>query len=438
MATKILTFISPLAFVGALALAAPAQPVIIGPSGEQKLPEIEQASESFQKGKVDEAYALLQAAVKKKPTLPPARLMLARFFLLTDEAKMGRQVLEQAAAENPRHPEVYLTVAGLSMAEGRFTEALLAYQAALDHAAAESWTAEQKLDFRRQARAGLASCYETRQDWSSARTHLAAWAELDPKSPQARHRLGRCLFQLGKPDEADTELAEAARLSSMLEPAAVTLARLWSQKGDQKKASEYLDQALQKHPKNLRVQTAYAEWLLEQGQIDEALKRIEAAAKIDSKAREPERLRGLVARMRKDYATAEKVFTALAEQAPNEFYPIDQLALVLIEQKDEEKRRRAVKLAEANARQFRRVPDALATLGWIYFRTDKAEDAEKVLNIALSSGMASADASYYLARVLEKNGKMTDVPKLLRGALDVKGLFVHRKEAQTWLNEIKK
>jgi Tfp pilus assembly protein PilF len=430
----------PMALVATFALvqSLPAAPDIIGPSGEPRLLEVDQASESFQKGKVDEAYALLQEAVKKKPTLPPARLMLARFFLLTDQAKTARQVLEQAASENPRHPDVYLTVAGLSLAEGRFTEALLSYQAALDHAAADNWTAQQKLVFRREARAGLATGYETRQDWSNARTHLAAWVELDPKSAPAHHRLGRCLFQLGKADEAEAELEEAARLGTTLEPAAVTLARLWSQKGEQKKAGEWLDKAVQRHGKNLRVQTAFAEWLVEQGRLDEALTRVDAAAKIDAKAREPERLRGLVARLGKDYPTAEKIFTALATDAPNEFYPADQLALVLIEQKDEDRRRRAVKLAEANARQFAAIPEALATLGWIYFRTDKAEDAEKLLTVALSSGVASADASYYLARVLEKNGKTAEIPKLLRRALDTKGMFVYRKEAQAWLKELKK
>src|SRR5438105_12027168 len=84
-----------------------AGPAWAGPVNAQtnpavKIKEIEDAGAALQRGQIDDAYKLLQEAVKKNPHLPPAQLMLARLFLATNEGqRQGRAVLERAAAENP-------------------------------------------------------------------------------------------------------------------------------------------------------------------------------------------------------------------------------------------------------------------------------------------------------------------------------------------------
>src|SRR6478609_3677657 len=129
---------------------AAATPLVAGPTPTTgapaaKIEEIEKAGEKLMRGQMDEAYKLLQEAVRKKPDLPPARLMLARLFLASKEGhQQGRAFLEQAVAEHPDHPEVYLTCASLSLGEGRVTETILNCQKALDLASAGRWTAEQK------------------------------------------------------------------------------------------------------------------------------------------------------------------------------------------------------------------------------------------------------------------------------------------------------
>src|SRR5262245_55695710 len=76
---------------------------------QAKNEDIEKAGEALRKGQFDDAYKLLQEAVKKKPDLPPARLMLARMFSrVQDMGPQARATLELAAAENPDHPEIYL------------------------------------------------------------------------------------------------------------------------------------------------------------------------------------------------------------------------------------------------------------------------------------------------------------------------------------------
>src|SRR5436305_12662797 len=97
---------------GLAAGPAPAGPVNVLNNPTAKIEEIEKAGAALQRGQVDEAYKQLVEATKKNPSLPPARLMLAR-LLGTSNTREGQQqaraVLEQAAAENPDHPEVFLT-----------------------------------------------------------------------------------------------------------------------------------------------------------------------------------------------------------------------------------------------------------------------------------------------------------------------------------------
>src|SRR5581483_8816977 len=133
----------------AVLTAALVSPAVAGPvstTGTQlaKIEEIEKAGAALQKGQVDEAYKLLQEAVKKKPDLPPARLMLARLYMSTNTKEgqqQGRAILETAAGENPNHPEIYLTCGSLALGEGRLSEALLNCQRAFELASSGKWSA---------------------------------------------------------------------------------------------------------------------------------------------------------------------------------------------------------------------------------------------------------------------------------------------------------
>jgi Tfp pilus assembly protein PilF len=284
----------------------------------------------------------------------------------------------------------------------------------------------------------MAAAAEARKDWATARMHLTSWLEQEPKNGQARQRLARSLFLIGSPDDALVELDKAVKDEPSLEAPAVSMGRLWALKGDAKKAGEWFEKAAQKEPESARVHQAYGEWLLEQGRIDEAKIHADAAARLDPKAKETDRLRGLIARHSRDYATAEKIFDGLLRDAPADFFASNQLALVLAEQKEEDKKRKAVQLAEVNARQYQKNADALATLGWVYWRNDRAEEAEKALSLAVSGGQATSDTAFYLATVLDKRGKKDDLQKLLQSAVDTTGPFIYRKEATAWLDELKK
>ena len=83
-------------------------------------------------------------------------------------------------------------------------------------------------------------------------------------------------------------------------------------------------------------------------------------------------------------------------------------------------------------------PRALATLGAVYFRTQRLDDAEKLLTAVFQSGQAQSDDVLALARVEEARGKKDLVAPLLKKAIAVSGLFIERNEAKHWLEELEK
>lgn len=140
--------------------------------------------------------------------------------------------------------------------------------------------------------------------------------------------------------------------------------------------------------------------------------------------------------MRKDFAKSELIFQALADQSPGDVLLRNQLALVLAEQADQTKGRRALELAELSVRQDPEGPDTLATLAHVYYRLQRTEDAEKVLQAIVESGQASSDAAYTLARVKADQGNPEVALALIRTALAAPGLFIHRDDARQWLDRL--
>ena len=279
---------------------------------------------------------------------------------------------------------------------------------------------------------------ESRGDWKAARAALGDWLKHEPGNAAARQRLGKALFQLAEHKAACEQLELAAKADASLEPPAITMAWLFTRGGDLKKAEEWIIYANKAAPESVAVQMGSAAWLLEQGRGDEAASHAESAAKLDPKSPSIKRLMGLAARQRKDFGQAEQIFEGLSHNAPADAWVRNQLALALVQQTDETKRRRALDLAELSVRQNSKAPDSLATLGTVYFRLNRLDDAEKLLAAVFRNGQSQSDDVLALARVEAARGKKDVVVPLLKKALAASGMFLERDEAKRWLAELEK
>jgi tetratricopeptide (TPR) repeat protein len=438
---------APLAFLAAFA-AAPASADIVDKNKEatnkpeEKNPLIEDAGKRLAEGKVDEAYDLLKQAVAKKAELPPARLMLYRLMKMIQQYQPRlHAVMEMAITENPNHPLVYLDNAGLALAEGRLTDAILNSDKALSlGSGGTQWTPDQKKEIEQVGRQYLASAYEARGKWEEARTQLTTLISKDATNPQYHFHLAQALFFLDKPKDAEEELKVMAKndKAGNLGSPDVAMALLWSRKGENKDARAWFDKAIKADVNNVRSQMAYANWLTQQNEFPEAKLHIDVAAKQKPDDVEAQKFQGLIARAQKDYPKAEELFKRILVSSPDDFFARDNLSLALIEQQGESKQKQAKEHAELNAKANPKSPEALATLGYVYYQLKNVGAALEALQQSLnaSNGQMTPDTGYYLA-LCWKDSRPDDAKKVLREVLQPnRGLFVNSKEARDLLTKL--
>ncbi|MBL9125225.1 MAG: tetratricopeptide repeat protein [Planctomycetaceae bacterium] len=419
------------------ALAVPITTDQIGVKVEPQVsPELEAAVKEFNQQHFDKALELLNSAAEKNPELPPGRTTLARFFLQANQIPVARAMIEQAVLEQPEDPEAYRMLGDIAFSERRMTESRLVFEELARRAEKFSGNPKRKSNYITAAHAGLAAVAEAQQQWEVARQHLTAWLALDPKNAGAHHRMGQALFGLEKPDEAYRELQTAAAAVPELPAPEVTMGRLYQQAGNEEQAAEWMKQAIAKSPDSLTARLGVAQWEWERGELEAAQQNVDAALKLKADSLEAQVLAGLIHRFQKNYAAAEQNLQAAYLAAPNNAMAANQLALVLIEQADEAKKRRAIELAEHNSRQFGNNPEVAATLGWIYFQNGRAEDAAKIFKVVANAGRVSPDTAYFMARLANQAGQGSDALPALRSALESRSPFAYRDEASKLLAEI--
>jgi len=431
------------AFGVAAATHLQAEPIPAGdipePTGttDQQIPEVVDAVTAFKDRDFDGALKLLKEAVKKHADLPPAQVIMAQLFSQVRQAAGMRSSLERAVIDAPDDPEAYVILGDFALRGRRVTEADLLYAKAAALTKGFTGSAKRKKILEPRIYGGLAAVAEARQDWSTAQKYLNDWLKIDPKSAVAMQRLGRALFQQKKANEAYEQLkaAAAADPENVLTPAA-RLAQFYEQAGDHEAAKKWMTYALQSAPKKLRTRLVAAQWALETDQLKEAQTQAAAAMQIDPKSLEAKVLRGVIALFQKDYQAAESYFEAAHLQSPGNFAASNNLALALVEQNDESKKRRALEYAQSNARQYPRVVEAGSTYGWVLYKLDRLDEAERVLRQTATSGNLSADTAYYIAQVSADRGRKEEAKQLLESALKSKRPFSKREEAQALLKKV--
>ncbi len=425
-----------------LAAVARAEPVGVGDPFGTRLsapstqhPEVVQAQARFDKQDIEGALTLLRNAYVRYGESHP-RVMLARMYFAANKRAEGRDQLEQAVVQEPNHPEPYLVCADLAYAERRYVDGALLFERAGQAASEFGGSEDTTRRYRIHAAAGNAAVAEKQFLWHKARRWLEEWIKLDASNATAHKKLGRALFAVGLRKEAYGELEAAVKLDATMPPAAITFGRLYGETGDEESAMKWMDHAVRKEPNSARAHLGVGQWLWERGRVAEAKAYADQAVKLDENLADAELLRGVVAYYLKDFPVAESCFESVYLKYPANFTSGNYLALSLVAQEDEAKRQRALELAEVNKERDPDNAEATATLGWIYYQLGRNDEAETTLREMVDKGTVSADAAYYLAKVIEDKGAVDELKSLLQIALASRGYFVHRDEARQWLAQL--
>ena len=374
-------------------------------------------------------YNEAMAALAKQPDQARSpRLALAAILARIGNPPAARFHLERAAADHPNAPDVYQLNGEFAIAEGRVTDGVLSFEKALALADDEPT--------RRAARLGLASAYELRPDWSAALAQLAAVLDAGSDDMSLRNRLAVALFHTGKPDAALTEFRTVAAADPKFGPPELRMALLWTGQDDAAQAEEWFRKAVDAHPKDPEPARAFAGWLLDAGRPADAAPLVATVEKLDPDSRATRTLRGVLARYTRDYAVAERVFEKLHADDPADPSAAWNLALALAESDDPVKRGRAVELAEASVRSHPESAEAYAVLGWCHRQAGRPADAEKALTLAAAAGEVRLDTAYFMARVLADRGDTAEALTQVTGALQSRGPFAYRADAETLKAEL--
>jgi tetratricopeptide (TPR) repeat protein len=400
--------------------------------------EITEAVNKFKDRDFEGALKVLKEAAKKNPDLPPAQVIMAQLFSQTNVPMGVRNSLEQAIVDAPTDPEAYVIMGDLAVRDRRLTEARMLYQKAKELIGPFKGSQKRKDLLLPRILGGLASIEEAQEKWADAQKLLESWLKVEPRNAAAIQRMASCLFHQKDPDGALKKLKEAAKIDSdVLTPEAI-LGLFYEQAGDRDNAKKWMNTALQVNPKDLKTHLIVGQWAFETNQVPEAEAQAAAALQADPKSLDAKILSGVIALFKKDYPAAERYFEAAHLQSPRNFAATNNLALVLIEEKDEAKRRRALDYAQSNVQQNPKSPEAASTYGWVLYKMGRLDEAEKALQVAVSSGQFGADTAYYLACLYYDRGRETQAKQWLDFALKNTGPFAMRKEAMQLMEKLKK
>lgn len=404
--------------------------------------EITNAIARFRDRDIDGCRAILERAKSNNPKLPPPGVMMATLWMAVSQLAPAREELESAAVKYPTDPESYLKLGDLAFGEGRITDSDVLFEKAAGLTAAYTDNPKRRRDFDIRCEAGTAAVAERRRQWEKAQKHLAKWIELDPDNAGARLRMGNVLFQLGKETEALAEFKEAKKIDKNAPLPELAMAQRNDEAKKRDAAKKWIQDAIKAAPTDATVQLFAARWYLQQNDLEAAKAATDTALKLDAKSLEAKFVRGLVARVGRDYATAEKFLNEAHFQSPGNFDVSNSLALVLIESENDEARRRALELADTNVAKYRentpqQIP-AVTTLAWVFYKLGRREDAERILEQVRRSNALSSDGAFYVAKILSDRGEKDLARKILEEVLANEPMFATKPEAADLLGKLKK
>lgn len=272
---------------------------------------------------------------------------------------------------------------------------------------------------------------EKRKQWSTAEELFIKLQKLVPDKTFPSWRAGRVKILAGQLAEGVTMMEAARTKEPQLPCAKLTVALVLAEQTDWRSSPSNAQQIERWFQDSIRLDRSnadawreYLRWLLLQDRSEDALKYIAKIAQPTLNDRNIRFLHALSYRFAGDYSLAESILEDLLTKNPSDLEVADQLALVLIESADEDKRARARRLADDNLKSNQTVEAIVATAGWIRLKQGALAEADQLA----ARGPISPQSAYYVGKLLEKSGKTEDAKSVYKIAIESVGLFPQRKE----------
>jgi len=399
--------------------------------------ELNEALARFKAGDYESALNQLEEIAKKNTDVPPAQVIMATLFFQAKMPEEAIKALEKAVLDVPDDPEAYLLLARVAAKENDLDKTKTLCQKARQLVSSFNRSEKRKALLQPMIYGSLAQVAEARKDWAEAQVVMESWLKLEPNNIKLMRRLAHALFQQKNVEGALEKYREAAKIDTQTAAPEALLSMLFHKAGDLENAKKWITVAVAEDPRNLQTRLAAAQWALNTVQLDEARKHAIAATRISPKSAIAKELQGIIALFDKSFEAAEFFFEAILKRSPTNARVRNNLALALIEQEDESKRQRALEYAEANVEEYPAMAQFASTLGWVFYRLGRLDDAEKALRPAASIAESDLDTAYFIARVSVDRGRKAEARRLLEAAAGSASPAIFRKEAEELLKKLK-
>jgi len=384
-------------------------------------PKVKLAVESFQKKDLVECKKLLTEAKAENSTLPAPALILAQLIFEAGGAGEAISVLDQYSIEAPADPLTFVLLGEIALKTRRYTDAWL-------HAEKAASLGVKPTDELRIALSVLqGEIALNRKQWAVAEKAFGEWAKLREDEAAPIWAQGRLKLLQEDLEGAKSTFAKARGIDSALPQPQFFIASFLSSKPENEQCEDWYREGLKAKDSTMENWQGYIAWLVSRGRSADAGKLIERIPKDIQDKREMRFLVALVARYLGKNDLAEKGFSDLHQQFPDDVEAADQLALVLVESTEEGKRARAQQLSEANVRRYPNQEATIATAAWIQFKLGSTDIADRIFSELASKTAVSPQTGYYIAQLMKSRGKEEDAKKVLEAIVKQPGNFVQRK-----------
>ncbi|MBL8239752.1 MAG: tetratricopeptide repeat protein [Bryobacterales bacterium] len=325
------------------------------------------------RGKAEEALTISKEVVALKPAELEANLLHVACLTAAGQFQPARSELGRLNVRFPKSPFVQLRFGVLAIAEGKHKEAERIFR-----------QMEGDLGKNSTIAAGLAEALYGSDRAGEAIGVLENYLQHNPSSPRLRKVLARIAQTAGRYDVAVDQYKALSAAEPKSSEYQLALAEAYSAKGENGLAKDVLDKVIAVNPKSAPASLLLAKVLLAAGQVSEAMGRYRRTIEIE----------------------------------PTNVYALNDLAFLMAEsgQNLDEALKYARRGLEAAVEPAIRA-ELSDTLGWIYVKMKKNDNALGILTPLVNGNQMNATFRYHLGVALQQNGESEKARIALRAAL---------------------
>ncbi|MEZ5529360.1 MAG: PEP-CTERM system TPR-repeat protein PrsT [Porticoccaceae bacterium] len=365
--------------------------------------------------------AFLKKALESNPKEVQPRVMMARLYLTRGQPEQVSVVLNALDQDGQNQPDV-INVVGLSyLARGDYQNA----RSVFERLAKLSTDAPQPHYHLAMAFRGLGDSANERAEFEKA-------IEMSPAYLEARIELTRTLFRLNDRQAVDVNLVTLQKLAPENSEVLQLLAVKALRDGSPSEALAFSRKAYEKAPTS-RNMLIVAQQLWTQGEKADSRNMME-----DWLADNPRDVSVLLELAALYVASDEEgkaivLYERILEVSPKNPRALNNLAWLLRE-KDS---KRALEYANQAVDLSNQTADTLDTLAMVLLEQGENEKARRTIERALSKAASSATIQYHSALISSKSDEREAAIKVLQTLLAEHKVFPERKEAEQLLSELK-